>query len=132
MANRATSAILNPIDNLCNYFCQANCWKAHGIAFGAMVQDLEHKLMFISMIWRFQICYWERWNLFGTLESISGEGCTTTWTCPFDQKIISTDQVCDNKRDCSKAEDEDAEICIVMFTMFLGCWSTRGDCLRSI
>ena len=55
-------------------FSQANSWKAHGVPFGAMVQDLEHRLMLISMIWRFQECHWDRWNRSGTLESISGEG----------------------------------------------------------
>ena len=75
MANSATSAILNPIGNFCNYFHQANSWKAHGVPFGAMVQALEHRPMLISMICRFQKCYWERWNSSGTLESIPGDGC---------------------------------------------------------
>ena len=37
--------------------CQAKCWNTHGIAFGAPLEDLEHSLMLISRIWRFQICY---------------------------------------------------------------------------
>ena len=68
------SAKLCSIGNFRNYFSQANCWKAHGIAFGATGQGLEHKLMLISMIWRFQKCYWECWNRSGTLESFPGDG----------------------------------------------------------
>ena len=57
-------------------FSQASSWKAHGIPFGATVQNLEHRLMLISMIWRFQECHWDRWNRSGTLESIVGDGCS--------------------------------------------------------
>ena len=55
---------------------QATCWKAHRVAFGAMVPYLEHKLTLISMICRFQKCYWECWNMSGTLESFTGDGCS--------------------------------------------------------
>ena len=72
MANRAISALYW---QLCNYFPWANCWNAHRIVFGAMVPSLEHKLMLIFMIWRFQKCYYERWNRSGTLESSPGDGC---------------------------------------------------------
>ena len=56
-------------------FSQANSWKAHGVPFGATVQNLEHRIMLISKLWRFQKCHWERWNRPGTLDSIPGEGC---------------------------------------------------------
>ena len=71
-------------------FSQANSWKAHGVPFGAMVQNLEHRLMLISMIWRFQECHWDRWNRSGTLESISGEGCALSHWFQFSDQFLNT------------------------------------------